>query len=1588
MVKKILSLSIVMCMVSGLVAEVNIGYTDCSANESISQTNRVIAFPGAEGGGMYATGARAALENGSNIEVYHVTNTNDRGEGSFRDAVSKGNRIIVFDVAGNIQLDSSINISKNNLTILGQTAPGDGVCFSGNNIKVSGENIILRYLRFRVGSKLKDGSYTRAQDGLEITDNTRNVIIDHCSISWGTDENLSAYAVKDVTIQWSIIAEALNQSIHAKGEHGYAGIWGGVNLTVHHNLIATHKSRNPKIGTSETVAMTAGYRDDETVVDIRNNVIYNWGDKAGYGAENGAEVNIVNNYYKPGPATPAGKRSRIFELSPGNKYQPNWSGKIYASGNYIDVDSNDSDKTNADLVNKNNWQVERRTGVYLDASNPSYVKLDAPNTTYLKDYPIVTQTAQEAYQAVLNGAGARLPKLDVVDQRIINNVINRTAPMGSNGSVGLVDDPTDGSKGAPEGIYNEYGYPEYSYDPSSIPTDTDRDGIPDIWEDRMGLNKLNPNDSVNIGPDGYTWLEIYVEEAITKPSANSETLPKVELISPANDQVVDGSVLLSAGVTGSNITKVDFYSNDKLIATAENGVDGIYTATASNLEKGVQYITAKAYNSSGEYTISKANIVYVSGNGDVSPWTGIGAVYENGKYYLGSSMESNIGKMTQIISGDFDFIAEIDDIPNINNNVPSGIFAAAGSRDTDESVLISKHYDNYRKTIQISTDKGATFTTVAGSDFEKDNLLKISRTGGTLTFYTASGLSSWNLVKTVDISSWPDSIIVGAMSGSTNLKNVARFNKLKLITSSDKTSPSVSIVNVTDQQRLGFKESLEVQVVPDNKAKVSEIEVYLNGTLLTTYKSQNGISNTATISIPVSFDKVAYGILKVVCYDENLGVAEDSVTVSISADITPWIVENVGGDSDTLSAYVYCTNDYTYKLYAPEGQIGGTSDTYGYMYQQFKDDTRLYYRSRMQGSTSFGVMLKDNLDADGISYFFGGEYVNGKLVYRLKARETKGGKYSVKATIDHLTSATYYFVVEKVGKKLNIYQTEYGQTVYKTKTLLASVDTVLGDRYYMGYAATGGVSNPADAGWVSIENIPAGGGNSLGYNLNYGLDWSWQVQEPNVLTPSWTTDELVGNSTGKMVLSNDENYVSERYVMREYVMPDNIILEGGFKILLTGENPGLNAYLQTQGGAKAFKVTFANGVISVNNEVLTDDSGKEITYSPYKWYKATILTNMQIDPSKADIAIYEAESYNSNYTLLATVKAVPSSSFRVVTHVKTEQPIQQGVYFEPVAGFKGTYYIDDVYVYERLDKDMLLQIVNQASEYDETQYTPESFIVLRKAIDHANTVLSQETPTAEEISRSIKSIQNALAQLQAYGEWVLTSSTIWKFDQGAFKGITSTTQNTSYDGLIVSDVKEIQAVSSVSIDGESFTSRLKIGTGSISSSYVKFNVSGYAVITVYGEPAGSTGVRCVTINDGVAHTTQLTGKMSVTYIYTGLTPKTIYIYGTTGGINLYGIKVEEYSPITASTNSKIVYYDEQTGVVTVYKGDDTTEIALVAASYTENGSLADIKVLRSSLTVEKGRMQDFVLGKVAGNNVKIFLWDSLNQLKPFTGVFK
>jgi len=423
----------------------------------ISHTNyaQQLAFPGAEGFGQYASGGREGL-------VYVVTNLNDDGEGSLRKGILKSEpRTIVFAVSGTIDLKSNLDINHGNLTIAGQTAPGDGICIKNYPMKVKADNIIIQYMRFRMGDedKVEDDAFGGRDQ--------QNIILDHCSISWATDENASFYWNKNFTMQWCIISEALNNSIHHKGAHGYGGIWGGENASFHHNLIASNKSRNPRFGGSQTVP-----NPPNEFVDFRNNVIFNWGDNSIYGGEKG-KYNVVNNYFKPGQATTSSKKERIV-----NPYEP--YGKFYVNGNVM---------LGSEKVTEDNWNG----GVQCE--NPEATKLANP----LPVSNINTETAENAFTSVLLGAGASLHR-DVVDKRIVESVKNGQTTFKN----GIIDSQNDVG-----------GWPELK---SKTPLkDSDQDGIPDNWEEKKNLN---PQENDAIGFDlsqNYTNLEVYIQSLTSSP---------------------------------------------------------------------------------------------------------------------------------------------------------------------------------------------------------------------------------------------------------------------------------------------------------------------------------------------------------------------------------------------------------------------------------------------------------------------------------------------------------------------------------------------------------------------------------------------------------------------------------------------------------------------------------------------------------------------------------------------------------------------------------------------------------------------------------------------------------------------------------------------------------------------------------------------------------------------------------------------------------------------------------------------------------------------------------------------------------------
>ncbi|MFT6867145.1 MAG: hypothetical protein ACJA08_001984, partial [Cyclobacteriaceae bacterium] len=297
-----------------------------------------IAFPGAEGFGKYATGGRGG-------EVLIVTNLNDSGEGSFREALrQKYPRIVVFAISGIIELESTLDINYGDLTIAGQSAPGDGIVIRNYPLKVKGDNIIIRYIRSRMGDEREV-----QDDAISVTRN-KNVIIDHCSFSWSSDECATFYDNENLTVQYCIISESLNNSVHKKGAHGYGGIWGGKKASFHHNLFAHHNSRNPRFNGSRYHK-----QPEEEIADFRNNVIYNWKGNSSYGGEEG-NYNMINNTYKTGPAT-VSKRDKILD-----PYEP--YGHFYLSGNVL---------IGNEEVNSNNY-----SGVYGGQKIVDIIKLDEP----------------------------------------------------------------------------------------------------------------------------------------------------------------------------------------------------------------------------------------------------------------------------------------------------------------------------------------------------------------------------------------------------------------------------------------------------------------------------------------------------------------------------------------------------------------------------------------------------------------------------------------------------------------------------------------------------------------------------------------------------------------------------------------------------------------------------------------------------------------------------------------------------------------------------------------------------------------------------------------------------------------------------------------------------------------------------------------------------------------------------------------------------------------------------------------------------------------------------------------------------------
>jgi hypothetical protein len=605
-----------------------------------------IAFPGAEGAGKWTTGGRGTPT--ALTTVFEVTNLTDvNSPGSLRYALSATAtyRTVVFRVSGTIHLTSKLTI-RANTTLAGQTAPGDGICIADYPVVISGDNVIVRYMRFRMGDKnqLKtspagcgvpvapftaacmpvDGS--GGDDALGNLGN-KNIIIDHCTISWSTDEALTVYRGDSLTLQWNMISEPLNYSYHFETgdtdfeSHGFGGIWGAKHGTFHHNLFAHSKSRNPRFAGNSTY----GAGEVESA-DFRNNVLYNWGLYTIYGGD-GGQYNVVNNYFKYGPSTGTSTKYRIVNVDSSASFP---YAKYYLAGNYVD-----GSPTNTN----NNW-----LGAQMLSGNANDTVKSKVASPFLPAYlPSYTDEASVAYDTVLKGVGATIPRRDTLDERIVSNVRLRQGRL------------IDVQGGYPHGTpyaQTVNAWPTLNSLPA--PTDTDHDGMPDAWE---VTNSLNPNDASDRGltaTNGYTNLENYLNSITGTPTtvttANTAATATWVL---ATDQTatVSGNITATNQSLGSAIAGIQYGSTFGGVSSWQRVATTTNLPVGYNADSYVEYsITPAAGKSFVDTAITLSALgggtglarmaIYYSTDGFVTS-NPVGTITYNGSTYTNSTDNTN-----------------------------------------------------------------------------------------------------------------------------------------------------------------------------------------------------------------------------------------------------------------------------------------------------------------------------------------------------------------------------------------------------------------------------------------------------------------------------------------------------------------------------------------------------------------------------------------------------------------------------------------------------------------------------------------------------------------------------------------------------------------------------------------------------------------------------------------------------------------------------------------------------------------------------------------------------------------------------------
>lgn len=563
------------------------------------------AFPGAEGHGRYVTGGRGG-------KVVHVTNLNDSGTGSLREAVKSGKRIIVFDVAGVIALKSDLKFADN-ITILGQTAPSPGITLRYYTVQ-PGSNNIIRFLRIRRGEE------KNINDGADATwqRNKTGIIFDHCSFSWSIDEVASFYDNNNFTMQWCTVAESLTNPGHSKGAHGYGGIWGGKLASFHHNFIGHLMNRGPRFNgarygwtgyTSNKNYSTYQWKNTVQAenVDFRNCVMYN-AQGTCYGGPGGGQINIVNNYYKAGPSEglkgttlnnlkvdvstgkERGSQKRITLVTLSNsgnsdKKHP----ELYDMTSRYFINGNTTETTKGSVTKNQDWKgisydkgIPSLNGEYYSPDAKNFygdnvahvtisgkscvkIKMDAPAPTG----EVTPHSAAESFSKVLAYSGASLYR-DEIDARYMEEAKTGTAKY--KGSItqspGIIDKVADVN-----------GYTEANFGTASRPADfdTDKDGIPDSWETANGLDPNDATDALTYSLDSkgyYTNLEVYanslVEDIMKQGNADAEN--KVDEYYPAWKNPT--GILQITGSNPSELVKVTYYSlNGTLLSAPQKGIN-------------------------------------------------------------------------------------------------------------------------------------------------------------------------------------------------------------------------------------------------------------------------------------------------------------------------------------------------------------------------------------------------------------------------------------------------------------------------------------------------------------------------------------------------------------------------------------------------------------------------------------------------------------------------------------------------------------------------------------------------------------------------------------------------------------------------------------------------------------------------------------------------------------------------------------------------------------------------------------------------------------------------------------------------------